>query len=85
LAPSHLGVAAAPVPEAAPVVSAAETAELAVMAEAAWLPEAEQALRKIPIFVRGKARRNTEAFARERGVASISLQTLYDARAHYAR
>jgi light-independent protochlorophyllide reductase subunit B len=84
-APSHLGVAAAPVPEAAPVVSAAETAELAVMAEAAWLPEAEQALRKIPIFVRGKARRNTEAFARERGVASISLQTLYDARAHYAR
>jgi light-independent protochlorophyllide reductase subunit B len=55
------------------------------MTETVWLPEAEQALKKIPIFVRGKARRNTEVFARERGVASISLQTLYDARAHYAR
>ena len=78
-APSHLGVTAAPAAE--PVAAA----EVAVIDETTWLPEAEQALKKIPIFVRGKARRNTEVFARERGVASISLQTLYDARAHYAR
>jgi light-independent protochlorophyllide reductase subunit B len=83
-APSHLGVKASPVAEAAPIVAEA-VADVAVMAETVWLPEAEQALKKIPIFVRGKARRNTEVFARERGVASISLQTLYDARAHYAR
>ena len=78
-APSHLGVAQAPEAETVTV------AEAAVMADAVWLPEAEQALKKIPIFVRGKARRNTEVFARASGVASISVQTLYDARAHYAR
>ena len=50
-----------------------------------WLADAEQELRKVPFFVRGKARRNTEAFAAERGVSEISVDTLYDAKAHYAR
>ena len=50
-----------------------------------WLAEAEAELRKVPFFVRGKARRNTEAFAAERGVAEISVETLYEAKAHYAR
>jgi light-independent protochlorophyllide reductase subunit B len=50
-----------------------------------WSPEAERELQKIPFFVRGKARRNTERFARERHLATISLETLYDAKAHYAR
>jgi light-independent protochlorophyllide reductase subunit B len=50
-----------------------------------WAPEAEQELRKIPFFVRGKARRNTEHFARERGVAMITVETLYDAKAHFGR
>ncbi len=50
-----------------------------------WLAEAEAELKRVPIFVRGKARRNTEAFARERGIASIDVQTLYDAKAHHAR
>ena len=35
----------------------------------AWTPDAEKELKKIPFFVRGKARRNTERFATERGVA----------------
>jgi light-independent protochlorophyllide reductase subunit B len=35
--------------------------------------------------VRGKARRNTERFAEERGLAEISLDTLYEAKAHFAR
>ena len=47
--------------------------------------EAERELGKIPFFVRGKARRNTERFACERGVATITLETLYDAKAHYSR
>jgi light-independent protochlorophyllide reductase subunit B len=76
-APSHLGVTAAP--------AEAAVAEMAETTDLVWLSEAEQALKKIPIFVRGKARRNTETFAREQGLASIALQTLYDARAHYAR
>ena len=46
---------------------------------------AEQELRKIPFFVRGKARRNTERFAAERGVAPITVETLYDAKAHFGR
>jgi light-independent protochlorophyllide reductase subunit B len=51
----------------------------------AWHPLAEQELRKIPFFVRGKARRNTERFATERGLGEISLDTLYDAKAHFGR
>ena len=50
-----------------------------------WAPEAEQELQKIPFFVRGKARRNAERFARERGLPTITLEALYDAKAHYAR
>jgi light-independent protochlorophyllide reductase subunit B len=41
-------------------------------------------LAKVPFFVRGKARRNTETFAVERGLQQITLDTLYDAKAHYA-
>jgi light-independent protochlorophyllide reductase subunit B len=50
-----------------------------------WLPAAEKELKKIPFFVRGKAKRNTESFAAERGVTEISVDTLYEAKAHYAR
>ena len=50
-----------------------------------WSSDAEAELRKIPFFVRGKARRNTERYAAERGLATISLDTLYEAKAHYAR
>ena len=50
-----------------------------------WAPEAEQELGKIPFFVRGKARRNTERYAQERGLTLITVETLYDAKAHYSR
>ncbi len=50
-----------------------------------WTPDGEKELGKIPFFVRGKARRNTERFARERGLAQISVETLYDAKAHFSR
>ncbi len=67
---------------------AAEIAALAPANEPGapnWSADAEKELRKIPFFVRGKARRNTEAFAAERGRALIDIETLYDAKAHYAR
>ena len=54
-------------------------------ASAIWAPDAEREIGKIPFFVRGKARRNTETFARERGLATITLDTLYDAKAHFGR
>ncbi len=50
-----------------------------------WRPDAERELRKIPFFVRGKARRNTEIFAAERGLDAIGIDTLYEAKAHHAR
>ena len=50
-----------------------------------WTAEAERELKKIPFFVRGKARRNTENYAALEGRSAIDLETLYDAKAHYAR
>ncbi|MEE4276909.1 MAG: ferredoxin:protochlorophyllide reductase (ATP-dependent) subunit B [Halieaceae bacterium] len=50
-----------------------------------WDISAEKELRKIPFFVRGKARRNTERFAVERGVSIINVDTLYEAKAHFSR
>jgi light-independent protochlorophyllide reductase subunit B len=56
-----------------------------MVADVIWLKDAESELRKIPFFVRGKARRNTEKYAVDRGVVEISIDTLYEAKAHYAR
>ncbi|MBZ4021382.1 ferredoxin:protochlorophyllide reductase (ATP-dependent) subunit B [Rhodobacter sp. TJ_12] len=53
--------------------------------EIRWMPEAERELKKIPFFVRGKAKRNTELFAAHKGVRDITVETLYEAKAHYAR
>ena len=77
--PSHLGAAkpAEPAPILVPVQTKAEGV--------CWSAEAEKELKKIPFFVRGKARGNTEKFARERGLAEITVGTLYDAKAHYSR
>ena len=52
---------------------------------AMWAPDAEKELRKIPFFVRGKARRNTEAYAQDHSVPVITVETLYDAKAHFSR
>ncbi|WP_299849906.1 ferredoxin:protochlorophyllide reductase (ATP-dependent) subunit B [uncultured Roseovarius sp.] len=63
-----------------------ETAEPAQQtADIIWLADAEKELRKIPFFVRGKARRNTELFATNQGMHEISIDTLYEAKAYYAR
>ncbi len=48
-----------------------------------WTHEGERELSKIPFFVRGKVRRNTENYARQAGCREINEETLYDAKAHY--
>ncbi|GAC1490180.1 MAG: hypothetical protein NVS2B11_15440 [Acetobacteraceae bacterium] len=73
---SHLGHA--PAAPATPEPTAASGPAL-------WAPEAEREMGKIPFFVRGRARRNTERFANERGLATITVDTLYDAKAHFGR
>jgi light-independent protochlorophyllide reductase subunit B len=52
---------------------------------AVWESDAEAELKKIPFFVRGKARKNTEKFASEMGISSISVETLYEAKSHFSR
>ena len=78
---SHIGpIAAASEPAAAAAVTVPVASD-----GPGWAPEAERELGKIPFFVRGKARRNTEQYARDRHMDRISLETLYEAKAHYAR
>jgi light-independent protochlorophyllide reductase subunit B len=91
----HDGAAASHLPTAGRHAQRAETPEPAVVAAAAeqtaalsapaWTLEGELELKKIPFFVRGKARRNTERFAEERGVQVITVETLYEAKAHFGR
>ncbi len=89
-APSHLGAApqAAPSSTESPVPAALHEADVAVLdapGAPGWTADAEKELGKIPFFVRGKARRNTERFARDRGVALITVDTIYDAKSHFSR
>lgn len=88
----HGGKATARAAETVDAASAQVTRETAAQVphvtpagEVIWLADAERELKKIPFFVRGKARRNTETFAASRGVSEISVDTLYEAKAHYAR
>ncbi|NET62748.1 MAG: ferredoxin:protochlorophyllide reductase (ATP-dependent) subunit B, partial [Symploca sp. SIO2E6] len=45
-----------------------------------WNKEAKAELNKIPGFVRGKVKRNTEKFARDRGISEITLEVMYAAK-----
>jgi light-independent protochlorophyllide reductase subunit B len=88
--PAPTAIAQAPASTPAPQLVTDSVKAVAVPAQAAsnqatWSPEAEKELGKIPFFVRGKARRNTERFAQDLGVATITVETLYDAKAHYSR
>ncbi|MFN7174542.1 MAG: ferredoxin:protochlorophyllide reductase (ATP-dependent) subunit B [Thermaurantiacus tibetensis] len=82
LAASHAAQHAAAQPQIRPEPVAAQAAADGLVA---WTPDAERELRKIPFFVRGKARRNTEAYAAARGISAITVETLYDAKSHFSR
>ncbi|MEM9530221.1 MAG: ferredoxin:protochlorophyllide reductase (ATP-dependent) subunit B [Pseudomonadota bacterium] len=96
--PSHLGRYGGPQPQSsepaavalAPAAEAANAEAVVAVPETpsdvlTWTPEAEKVLGQIPFFVRGKARRNTEKYARELGMHAITVETLYDAKAHFSR
>jgi len=97
-APSHLGGAVTPrVAEVEAGITAVQTVlgrlpldtpteapTPPAVATASWASEAEKELHKIPFFVRGKARRNTERYAIDHGVRLITIETLYDAKAHFS-
>ena len=78
--PSHLGSEG----EGARAAKAENAEDAETDETIVWAFEAEKELKKIPFFVRGKARRNTEKFAEEQGLSTIEVDTLYDAKAHYS-
>ena len=84
-APSHLGGEGGGAHQPDIVALTEEAAETDEPGAIAWAVSAEKELRKIPFFVRGKARRNTEHFAIENGLSVIDVETLYEAKAHYSR
>ena len=45
-----------------------------------WTRDGQAELNKIPGFVRGKVKRNTEKFARDRGISEINVEVLYAAK-----
>ncbi len=46
----------------------------------AWSTDGLPELQKIPGFVRGKIKRNTEKFARENGITQITVEVMYAAK-----
>jgi|LakMenE18May11ns_1017448.scaffolds.fasta_scaffold9957473_6 light-independent protochlorophyllide reductase subunit B len=85
--PVHGAGSGATTPASATATAVAEASAdpAAPEGEARWSADGEAELHKIPFFVRGKVKRNTETFARERGIALIDAETLYDAKAHFSR
>ncbi|MCP9816762.1 ferredoxin:protochlorophyllide reductase (ATP-dependent) subunit B [Synechococcus sp. GreenBA-s] len=80
--PAAIAVEAPSAP--APAVPAAAAASGSLEAALAWTPDGEAQLARIPFFVRGKVRRNTERYAREHGLSAISEEVLFDAKAHFS-
>jgi len=76
--PSHLGHSPKKIP-------LEEESEAIPSCHVGWTSEAEKELRKIPFFVRGKARRNTETFALDRNITEITRETLYEAKSFFSR
>jgi light-independent protochlorophyllide reductase subunit B len=72
-------------PTATTVAEASGAPAVSVPAAPTWSADGEKELGKIPFFVRGKARRNTEKYAAAQGIDVITTETLYEAKAHYGR
>lgn len=56
------------------------TKSLSTDASFTWAADGAMELSKIPGFVRGKVKRNTERFARENGIARITVDVMYAAK-----
>jgi light-independent protochlorophyllide reductase subunit B len=56
------------------------TKSLSTDNELEWDSESQLELSKIPGFVRGKIKRNTERFARQRGMTQITVEVMYAAK-----
>lgn len=66
--------------ESAPSVPASQTDKKDLAGPLVWSPDGEAMLKKIPFFVRGKVKKNTEKFAAERGFTVITAEVLRKAK-----
>ena len=48
-----------------------------------WTDTGRAELTKVPFFVRGKVKSNTEKYALSKGLPEINDETLYDAKAYF--
>lgn len=67
-------------PSAAPAMPAAVSQDAAANGQPVWDTEADAMLKKIPAFVRGKVRKNTENYAVEKGYQTITADVLREAK-----
>ena len=56
------------------------TKSLSNVTDLAWAPDGLTELKKIPGFVRGRIKRNTERFARENQITTITMEVMYAAK-----
>jgi len=56
------------------------TRSLSTEADLTWSPDGLAELNKIPGFVRGKVKRNTEKFARQKGIQVITMEVMFAAK-----
>nr|AMD62013.1 protochlorophyllide reductase ChlB subunit [Tetraplodon fuegianus] len=56
------------------------TKSLSTDTDLTWNSESQLELNKIPGFVRGKIKRNTEKFARQNGISNITVEIMYAAK-----
>lgn len=81
---SHAEVAVSPVSTSASATASAtaSSSSTTTVVNPTWTPEAEATLKKVPFFVRGKARSNIEKYARERGIAIITAEVFLAGKEH---
>ena len=79
--PSLQSLVTAAVGETAIAAESRSTTAVAELPGTHWTVDGEAELKKIPFFVRGKVKRNTEKFASDRGITAITIDTLYEAKA----
>lgn len=56
------------------------TKSLSTESDFDWSPDGLAELKKIPGFVRGKVKRNTEKYARQKGIRTINVEVMYAAK-----
>jgi light-independent protochlorophyllide reductase subunit B len=64
---------------------AVKQVETEVPAPFVWLSDAALELKKVPFFVLGRAKRNIESYATEKGVEQICMATVAEARTHFSK